>query len=175
LYKKVVEIDPKDVTTYNNWGDTLRVMGRYHEAIEHYKIAIEIDPKSAWAYNDRGLTYSYIGELELAIFDYSKALEINPHELAFIYNITVAKKKLNNGDTLQYMEKVRFLCANQPEPSARVFYALAGLSAVEDNSAVALEMLRQAADKDLQFVKECAPSDIAFESIRNIPEFQAIF
>lgn len=175
LIKKAIEINPKDIWTYCTWGNILRDLKHYEEAIEQYNKVIEVDPKHIRAYNSRGLTYSYIGKLDFAIADYAEALKIDSTDLACNYNMVVVKKRLNSDDSAEYIEKVRSLCENLSKTDARVFYALAGLAAVESDSVVALEMLRQAAEIDFQFVKECAPSDIAFESIRNTPEFQAIF
>jgi hypothetical protein len=51
---------------------------------------------------------------------------------------------------------------------------LGGLAAIEGNFAEALEKLRQAASEDFQTVHELAPRDIAWESLRDTPEFKAI-
>ncbi len=174
-YNKAIEIDPKYSQAYSNWADSLRVLGRYQEAIERYGIAIELDPKSRWDYNYRGLVYSYMGEMELAMADYAKALEIDSNSLSSCYNMAILKKKLNHADASLYVEKLQSLGSNKSKTDDRVLYRLAGLAAMDGEFDTALETLRQAANQDFRFAKENAQIDLAFESIRNIPEFQAIF
>ena len=147
---------------------------RIDDAIDKFDKVIEIDPKSIFAYTIKGVAYSHIGKLELAIASYSKALEIDSDNLMPCYFMTVAKKKNNSNDAMHYLEKIHSI-VNLSKNKNFASYALGGVAAIEDNCSVAIEMLRQITQEDLQSFIELAQIDLAFESIRNTPEFQAIF
>ncbi|MBA3705696.1 MAG: tetratricopeptide repeat protein, partial [Bacteroidetes bacterium] len=86
LYKKVIEIDKKEVSAYSNIGVSFLNINRPHLAIEYLNKAIEINPKYAVAYANRANAYNQLGELQKAMLDIDKAIELNP-KLEFAYSI----------------------------------------------------------------------------------------
>ena len=93
-FKKALEINPKYVDAYINWGMALcnkaetavvttgttweEQEKRYRKAIELFQKAAEIDPGSAKAYSNWGVALNKLGRYEEAIEKFKKAVEINP-------------------------------------------------------------------------------------------------
>ena len=84
-YTKVIEIDPKDVATYNVRGGAWLERGDCDRAIADFTKAIEIDPQYSYAYNNRGIAWRCTGDYDRAIADFTKAMEIDPKD-ASAYN-----------------------------------------------------------------------------------------
>jgi tetratricopeptide (TPR) repeat protein len=91
-----------------------------------------------------------------------------------MYPESGCKDKLKNGDAPHYVKKIRSLCMNASEYKGPALYALGGLAAIQGNNTEALEMLRKAAYEDFYSIREWAQRDIAWESLRDTPEFKAI-
>ena len=49
VYKKALELDPKNVYALNNLGDAYYKQGKYDLAISAYKKALEMNPKNVYA------------------------------------------------------------------------------------------------------------------------------
>jgi tetratricopeptide (TPR) repeat protein len=54
-YQKAIDLDPKDGSAYDNWGNVLRKQKKYDAAITKFQKAINLDPKDGSAYNDWGI------------------------------------------------------------------------------------------------------------------------
>ena len=83
-YEHALELNPKNISAWNNKGISLRSIGRYDEAIRSFDKAIEIDNNYEWGWHNKGFTLSEMGRLEDALKCYNHALEINPNYQAAI-------------------------------------------------------------------------------------------
>ena len=71
-YTLSMQLDPNQVSTYNNRGNAYRNIGNFDDAIVDYTQAIQLKPDYAEAYNNRGLVYADKDNYDRAIVDYSK-------------------------------------------------------------------------------------------------------
>ena len=82
---RLLALNPKDVTSYNNRGNAYFRKGDYDRAIVDYDRAIWLDPKYAFAYNNRGNAYSGKGDYDQAIADTNEAIRLDS-KFAEAYN-----------------------------------------------------------------------------------------
>lgn len=59
-------------------GLSLRLIGRYKEALIAFEECLRLDPKMAEAWANRGFTLSKLGRNEEALSSLDKALQIDP-------------------------------------------------------------------------------------------------
>ena len=85
-YTQSIELDPNQITAYNNRGLAYTNLRNYNSAINDFHRAIEINPNYADAYNNRGVAYIRQGKRDHAIDDYSRAIELNPDYAPAYYN-----------------------------------------------------------------------------------------
>lgn len=105
-YKKVIQLDPKNLEAINNLGVVYKDMGRADEAIEQYQKALSINPNFAKAHNNLGVAYFMKGEYIKAIREYQKAISFSPDNLESYTNLGVLYKKQAKMDkALQAFEK----------------------------------------------------------------------
>ncbi len=86
-YRKAIEIDPNNISMYNQLGLSLHAQGKDEEAIECYHKAMKIDPNDAFVHNNLGLSLSTQGKDEEAIKYYRKAIEIEPNNATMHGNL----------------------------------------------------------------------------------------
>jgi Flp pilus assembly protein TadD len=84
LYRRGLEIEPRNVELLNSMGFALFQQGKSQEAVVELEKALAIDPKHWKAHNNMALAAIDIGELELAEAHYRESLAIKPE--AAIYN-----------------------------------------------------------------------------------------
>jgi superkiller protein 3 len=85
IWRKVLELDPKNTSAYNKLGDALRRQGKLNEALIAHRKALQLNPKDAEAYVGLGNVMREQKKLDEAIAYYRKALQLNPN-LAKAYN-----------------------------------------------------------------------------------------
>lgn len=78
LYKKSIEVKPKNERAYYNLCTTYLSMQEYENAENACRKAIEIDPEYADAYTNLGNVYLAADKQRDALLSYRKALELNP-------------------------------------------------------------------------------------------------
>ena len=93
-YTQSIELDPNQITAYNNRGLAHTELRDYNSAINDFHRAIEINPNYADAYNNRGVVYIRQGQSNRAIDDYNRAIELN-YVLAYF----------NRGEALLYQRE----------------------------------------------------------------------
>ena len=76
-YTQSIELDPNQITVYNNRGLAYIELRDYNSAINDFHRAIGINPNYADAYNNRGVAYVRQGEHHRAVHDYNRAIEFN--------------------------------------------------------------------------------------------------
>ncbi len=78
LLQKVVKLDPKYKSAWDNLGRAYLSLGKDDEATQAFQKQIEINPYDEFAYNGLGLVYQRQSKYDLAIKDFQKQIEINP-------------------------------------------------------------------------------------------------
>ena len=68
-YTRAIQLDPNQVSAYNNRGVTHRNLGDYNSAIDDYNRVIMLNANDAEAYSNRGLAYQHKGDYKEAIKD----------------------------------------------------------------------------------------------------------
>ena len=84
-YKKAIELNPKEATYYDKYGDILcNNLERYKDAIYAYRISIELNPKEP-SYHDKigDILYNYLEVPKDALHEYIQASELNPKEPSY--------------------------------------------------------------------------------------------
>lgn len=74
-YAKSVELDSLYADGYSAWGEALRYMKRYEEAVGKLQRAIALDPEDAWAHKKLADAYFGLGDRDDNSENYSRALE----------------------------------------------------------------------------------------------------
>lgn len=75
-YKKVIELDPKDVLGYFSLGTAYMDGRRLVESREAFERAISVDPNHSPSYFNLGIVYESLNEKNKAIHIYEKGLKI---------------------------------------------------------------------------------------------------
>ena len=84
LYRRGLEIEPRNVELLNAMGFALFQQGKSQEAVVELEKAVAIDPKHWKSHNNLALASIDLGELELAEAHYRESLAIEPQPA--IYN-----------------------------------------------------------------------------------------
>lgn len=75
-YKKVIDLDPKDVLGYFSLGSTYLDAKRLEDALSTFQKGIEIDPKHSPSYFSLGLALESLGRKEEAVEIYQKGIPV---------------------------------------------------------------------------------------------------
>jgi tetratricopeptide (TPR) repeat protein len=78
LWKRSLDINPKQVSIYRSLGTIAMDGGDYEKAIEQYQKALEINPKAAGFHKEIGYALVELGRYEEAIEELEKELHISP-------------------------------------------------------------------------------------------------
>lgn len=78
VYRRGLEVAPKDADLHNALGWTLFQEGRSIEAVEEYQRSIEINPSSAKAHNNLALALVDLGRLNDALGHFRQSVAIDP-------------------------------------------------------------------------------------------------
>ena len=80
MYRKAIELDPKDADAHNNLGNLLNdVREDFDGAEPMYRKVIELDPKHTWAHLKLGILLHTVREdFDQAEPMYRKVIELNP-------------------------------------------------------------------------------------------------
>lgn len=87
IYKKLIELEPYNVSHYLCLGGALGLSGQYDKAIEAYKTAISLDNGNYKVYEALGGIYALLNKLDEAEEYYQKAISLNPDSDAAQMNI----------------------------------------------------------------------------------------
>jgi tetratricopeptide (TPR) repeat protein len=167
-YRKAIEHNISDVTVYNKLGLLLhKNLNHYNEAEIVFRKAIKLDPSYANAYNNLAIMLRAIGQAKEALSLFDKILEINPEDFNPYLGIASIKKTLGESAPFEYVE-----IAHQLIPESD-FYNRACLESVCDNYDLALDYLKQAAQKE-GFNPAWAWQDPDLAWIRDNPRFAEI-
>ena len=78
LYKRYLELEPRDADVHYNLGNLLFRSGQADEAIAHYRIALGIQPQHAMAHCNLCGALAQKGQLEEAVVELQAALDLQP-------------------------------------------------------------------------------------------------
>lgn len=204
LYRKVIELDPKDAKAYNNLGFLLtNQLNRYDEAEAALRKAIELDPNNIAAYDNLGfLLFDKLKRYDEAESVLRQAIELNPKETRSIGNlILVLRSQGRHNEALPFAEKwiqldaqnfapamaladIHKKLGNQAESTQYAAQARERLKPDDWYSSACLESIcgntdlaierLKEASKQESFDREWAKRDPDFEWIRDDPRFNEI-
>ncbi len=121
IWRRVLQIDPKDADAYYNLGVALYYQKKLEQAIAAYNKAIQLNPKLAEVYNGLGIVLGKQGKLEQAIAAFKKAIQLNPNYANAYNNLGIVLR--NQGKLEQAI--AAFQKAIQLNPKlAKVYYNL---------------------------------------------------
>jgi len=108
MYQKAIELDPKDVLPYDNWGITLYAQKKYDEATVKFQKAIELDPKYAYTYRNWGTMLYEQKKYDDAASKYQRASELDPNDAATYDNwgITLKEQKKYDQATVKFQKAI---------------------------------------------------------------------
>jgi predicted O-linked N-acetylglucosamine transferase (SPINDLY family) len=99
LLGRAAAINPGDAMTHSNYGNVLRELKRYDEALASYQRALRINPDYAEGYCNRGnLLLHDLKRYDEALTCYERALRIKPDHAAAWYNTALALRYLGRYD-----------------------------------------------------------------------------
>ena len=152
--------DPVDFgpTTLYLWGETLRALGRYRDAIEPLQRASQADPENIHIWLALAWCHKRTGRIDLAVEAISSALVADPNEALLHYNLAV-----------DAMSNARAADPNE----ALLHYNLACYLSMSGEKNRALGHLSQALSLDPDY-RRLIDDERDFDPIRTDPEFQAI-
>jgi Flp pilus assembly protein TadD len=78
LFKRAVELEPKDKYAWNNLGLSYLALRNTSKAVESFQKQIEVNPYDEFAYNNLGRAYWVDRKYEDASNAFKKQIEINP-------------------------------------------------------------------------------------------------
>ena len=85
-YNKAIDLNPNDVSAYNNRGLAYDNLDKNDLAIADFDKAIELNPKYGDAFNNLAKTYGRRGYYKQAILFYDRVIELNPKDADAYYN-----------------------------------------------------------------------------------------
>ena len=88
---KIIKLDSKFASAYNNLGWAYHIKGNNEKAITNYKIALELKPNYLEAINNLGGAYFNLGDKKLAAEYFKKSLEIDPQNTETFRSLVLNK------------------------------------------------------------------------------------
>lgn len=79
--EKAIQIRPNDPEILMNYGYTLYLSKKNHEAVDHYLRSIELKPDWQLSRYNLAIAYEQIGKKELALAEYQKVVKLDPQGL----------------------------------------------------------------------------------------------
>jgi protein O-mannosyl-transferase len=74
--QKAVEVEPRDISAWENLGIACGLKGRYREALNAMQKAVELNPSNPATYRNMGVTYQQLGEGQKAQEAFAKAAQL---------------------------------------------------------------------------------------------------
>ncbi|MBF0448664.1 MAG: tetratricopeptide repeat protein [Magnetococcales bacterium] len=140
LLNKSIALAPDFAEARNDMGNLLQAMGRFEEALEHYRIALDNHPGFAIAHNNMGNALVQLNRSEASIEHYHQALEINPGFLVACDNLARALQKMGRvEEAAELFEKI----GTEDRSNSAWAFKLANLLPPIMTSFVAIDQTRQ--------------------------------
>jgi tetratricopeptide (TPR) repeat protein len=136
LLKRVVELEPKHKSAWNDLGNAYLAQRRTGEAIKALQKQIEINPFDEYAYNNLGRAYWELRDYPKAIEAFQKQIEVNPLDKFAHRNLGIIYlEQHKDRDALPELEKAVSL--NQQDAAALISLGQAQLNLGDDEKALA--------------------------------------
>ncbi len=168
IYKKEIEINPKNASAWDALGSLLKSSGRYADAVLAFQQAVCLDPKKAFYHYHLGLVYSAQKRYEDAVCAFQRVIELDPeYSLAHATLSGYYRKIGNETEAQKHIAIALSTMKGESEYNRACFEAICG------NSDQAIELLRVALENKQTTVDwvQCDP-DLDF--IRDNPRFIAL-
>jgi len=78
-FRRAIELNPRDADAHRLYGEALRSMGRFEEAIAEFRRALALDPTSLINNRSLGAAFHSARQYDQAIEQYHKTLEMDPN------------------------------------------------------------------------------------------------
>lgn len=101
LFKKLLDLKPKEAAYYCNYGRCLYNQQRFEEAIEAYVSAIELEPKRPSRYVSVGQIYYEMKNFEKALEHFVKALELSPQNMEYLHIVAELAELMGDAARLE--------------------------------------------------------------------------
>ena len=118
LYKKILEIYPKNFDSNFYLGTIFAQNNKLKEATELLEKAVEANPKVADVHNNLGLIYIRLGEKNKALKSLNTAIKLNPKYSEAFCNLGIAHNQLEEFEKA----KINYLKALEIEPNNIMAY-----------------------------------------------------
>lgn len=106
-YKKAIQIDPNNASSYNHLSIIKSELKNYQSAIDDYTKVIQLNPKDGTAYINRGAVKERAGDYLGALDDYSKAIQLDPSQThAYNYRGNLMSKLKEHQKAINDFSKV---------------------------------------------------------------------
>jgi predicted TPR repeat methyltransferase len=92
FYKKILDVQPKNINVYNNLGDALKNLGKTEKAEKNFNMAINLKPNFSKAHYNLGNLLINIKRHEEAIKSYRKEIIANPNFVQAYYNLATIQQ-----------------------------------------------------------------------------------
>jgi len=115
LFQRVVKLEPKHKTAWNDLGRAYLGLNQNAQAIAAFQKQIEVNPYDQFAYNNLGVAYESQLKYDEALKQFQKQLEINPldpYAHASLGQLYVKQKKF--ADAVPELEKAVDLASQNP-------------------------------------------------------------
>jgi tetratricopeptide (TPR) repeat protein len=168
LYRKAIELEPKNNLAYYNLGVVLRALNRFEESEAAFRKAVEFEPDNIEANYGLSMALRMLGRDKEALRFAEHAQRLAPEHPTYLSELAIIHKKLGHlTEASEYAEKAREV--TKPDK----WYSLACFDSVCGNTDAAFENLRRAAQQP-DFNREWARKDVDLEWIRDDPRFKEI-
>ena len=97
-YSYAIELNPNNVSAYNNRGIAYGKKGEVDRAIEDLNTAIKLNPDYVKAYNNRGVVYGLKGDFDRAIANHNTAIKRKPNYAEAYNNRGIAYREKGDFD-----------------------------------------------------------------------------
>jgi tetratricopeptide (TPR) repeat protein len=150
-WRRVLELSPAAETRARiEMGCALQQDGRPEEALEQFLVALDGRPDSAPARFSLGGVYEVLGKMSEAEAMLREAIRLRPRfPAAYARLATLLRGKLPDGD-LQVVEELLHDPRLEPDPRARLLFAVAHVEDARGNYSRAANRLREANELTLQ-------------------------
>ena len=137
LFITTIGLSQTDTTTYKNTADSLRINGKFEEAVSHYDEMIVKDTNNEMHYRGRGHSYMFLSKWDKARADYLKAVELNSGCYNCFLNLSTIEGSI--GSLEKAMEMINKAIAIDPSES-RGYYIRGEIKMVKrDNIGVLID------------------------------------
>ncbi len=97
LIGNALKINPNNAAAHSNYGNALKELTRFDDALNSYEKAIKLDPDFADAHYNRGTLLQRVNRIEEALISYDKTIAIRPN---------YANAHSNRGNVLKELQRL---------------------------------------------------------------------